>query len=222
MKITSALSTLVALACLACGSTVDNGPATDASSSGSETGSSDSVGVTLSTTTTMTTGDSMSATSSVTMTTDPTDSDTTVATDTDPSATTGVDTSAGTEATDPTEPTTTDPSGSTTGSDSATTTGGVVDVDYGPCDFSDPENPTCPEGEICLFVNNGPFAGSHWCAVPCDGGNADGCPASPNDTAFVECSGLGGCALDCGDGDCPEGMECHPIGSGDRCVWPAV
>jgi hypothetical protein len=93
-------------------------------------------------------------------------------------------------------------------------------VDYGPCDFTDPENPTCPEGQICQVTGDG----DHWCGVPCMD-SIDGCPGSPNDIAVVECSGLGLCALDCNTLedplDCPGDSFCVEFGSGTRCVWPA-
>lgn len=214
MKTSLPVTTLFVLLSAACGSTVSDDPSSGSSSSGETTDSDSDVSVTITASTTMTTMDSMSATGT-TMTTDPTSTtDPTTETETDPTTTTDPDTSA----TD-TDATSTDPS-DTSGSstDPGTSTGGGA-VEYGPCDFADPENPTCPGEQICIVVEFGEFAGYHWCGIPCEG-DADGCPENPDGKAVVECSGLGACALDCQDAECPDGMECNPIGSGDRCAWP--
>lgn len=111
-------------------------------------------------------------------------------------------------------------SGSAGSSSGGSGSGGVVGDAYGPCDLTDPENPTCPGDEQCAQGPNG----DNWCGVPCDMGDASGCPDSPNGAAVVECSnGFGQCALDCTDDStvCPDGMDCIQLGSGGRCVWPA-
>lgn len=217
MKISLFLTILGSSFALACGPSASEDPTSGSSGSSGSTGDS----ATATATATVTVTDTMStASASDTM---PTTSDTTpTTTDTTPT-TTDADTTAGTDATT-TDATTGDTTGtgdSGSSTDPGTTTGGEV-VDYGPCDFTDPENPTCPEGQICQ-VTFGGMDGDHWCGVPCMD-SIDDCPASPNDSAIVECSGLGLCALDCGaDGElaCPDGMECVEFGSGTRCVWPA-
>lgn len=213
MKIYGLVLPLLIVSAVACGPAASEGT-TDGSTStgGDSTGDTVSVSLTTPTTMTMTTMD-MSATgmtaTDATETTSPT-------TDTDATGTTMVDPDSSGSGT--TEPETTTEPESTTGTE--TTTGGGEPVAYGPCDFTDPENPACPGEETCLVVEFGEFAGQHWCGIPCEDDPAD-CPESPNGETLVECSGLGLCALDCEDTECPEGMECNQIGSGDRCAWPA-
>lgn len=213
MKTYGLLLPLLIGSAVACGPAASDGTTDGSSSTGDTTGDSDpSVSVTMPMTmTTDMTVTGMTATDPTTETTAPTTDTTETTVDPDTSATGTTDPETTTEA----------PESSGTETTSAETTTGGEPGFYGPCDFSDPENPTCPGDETCLVVDFGEFAGQHWCGLPCEDDATD-CPESPNGDALVECSGLGLCALDCEDTECPEGMECNPIGSGDRCVWPAA
>ena len=199
------------------GCPADNGGGTGGSdSSSSSTGDSATTMTTITSATTMTTMESMTGTVSAT-----TDTATTAMT----TDMTTADSSGTTDATT-TDATTTD--ATTTGTDSgSSTTGPVVPGTYPPCDFSDPENPTCesmddtcwqypPESDMDTF--------HAWCAPACEMFMPDNCPAIESGDAVVECSMLPGnpCALNCGMGEtCPDGMECYDVPNFpiSRCVW---
>lgn len=215
MKTYGLVLPLLMVSAVACGPAASEGTTDGSTSTGDTTNGDESVSVSVTspTTTTAMTATGMTATDPTTETTSPTTDTETTETTVDPD----------TSATGTTEPETTTEPESTTGTESTTdetTTTGGDPAFYGPCDFTDPENPVCPGEEVCLVVDFGDFAGQHWCGIPCED-DASGCPESPNGDALVECSGLGLCSLDCEDTECPEGMECNQIGSGDRCAWPA-
>src|SRR5262245_38173791 len=172
-------------------------PSDDGGASGgseSSSGSSGDMTTTMTSvttvTTTMTTMDSMSMSATTDMTT-------TMTTDM-----TTADSSGTTDATT-TDATTTD---ATTGTDSgssggSTTTGGGV-VPYGPCTFSDGQDPTCDVmDEECNQLDPNPMGmdgapNPSWCAIPCM--SDDDCVAPASGDAVAECSMFfQHCALNC-------------------------
>lgn len=199
MRLTAVLTISLLLACGKNGETNDDGSSSSGSTSDGMTASATMTGTTA---TTSATGmsDSASTTASTT------DSTTTDAT------TTAADSSGTTDAT------TGSGSGSSGGSSGGSSSGGGGPVAYGPCDYSDPENPACPEGESCHELPGG----EHWCSAECMD-NADGCPAAETGTSVVECSNFYmACALNCaGDAECPDGMQCVMVTPQvSRCGWP--
>jgi hypothetical protein len=94
---------------------------------------------------------------------------------------------------------------------------GLVVPPYGPCDG--PED--CDGGAcITLYLS---WAEAHVCYPPCT--MTPDCPDPDGGDAVKECT-MSGCALDCSDGgagevSCPAGMACGYTGSGSRrCLWP--
>ena len=197
MRLTALLTISLVLACGKTGETNDE----SSSSSGSTTDG-------------MSTSATMTSTTATTSATGMTDSATTTASSTDGTTTT---TDATTTAADSSG--TTDATGSSGGGSSGgSSSGGGGPVAYGPCDYSDPENPACPDGESCHELPGG----EHWCSADCMD-NADACPATESGTSVVECSNFYmACALNCaGDAACPDGMECVMVNPQiSRCGWP--
>lgn len=204
---------------LGCPKDEGNGTGGSESSSGStgDTAATMTSGVTV--TTTMTTMDSMSAsmttmdTMTTMSTTDMTTADSSGTTDNPTGSESGSDSGS---------------SGSDSGSSgSESSTGTVVPGTYPPCDFSDPENPTCAdENDTCwqYMPENDMDTFHAWCAPACEMFMPDNCPATESGDAVVECSMLPGnpCALNCGGGEtCPDGMECYDVPNFpiSRCVW---
>lgn len=109
--------------------------------------------------------------------------------------------------------------------DSDSSSGGNSSPAYPPCSS---EPPPCPEPyEMCAGGGMGGMGAKtgSWCTLGCE--NADGCPDPDTGTATPICDGpmgAGGfCALDCAEGDCPDGMTCEALGGGGmfmRCTWP--
>jgi hypothetical protein len=119
---------------------------------------------------------------------------------------------------------TTDPGTITTdgGSSGTTDTGSSGEppgASYAPC----MEDARCLEPfELCWP----PFAFGvpNYCTLECV--DAGDCPAPTSGAAAPVCEGPPGtdiCALDCGRGECPDGMDCIDVfgnGSFLRCRWP--
>ncbi|MBK6921914.1 MAG: hypothetical protein IPH07_31245 [Deltaproteobacteria bacterium] len=199
MRLTALLTISLVLACGKTGETNDE----SSSSSGSTT---DGMG----------TSATMTSTTATTSATGMTDSATTTASTTDGTTTTTDATTTAADSSGTTDATGSGSSGG--GSSGGSSSGGGGPVAYGPCDYSDPENPACPEGESCHELPGG----EHWCSADCMD-NADACPATESGTSVVECSNFYmACALNCaGDAACPDGMECVMINPQiSRCGWP--
>lgn len=199
MRLTALLTISLVLACGKTGETNDE----SSSSSGSTTDG-------------MSTSATMTSTTATTSATGMTDSATTTASTTDTTTTTTDATTTAADSSGTTDATGSGSSGG--GSSGGSSSGGGGPVAYGPCDYSDPENPACPDGESCHELPGG----EHWCSADCMD-NADACPATESGTSVVECSNFYmACALNCaGDAACPDGMECVMVNPQiSRCGWP--
>jgi hypothetical protein len=127
---------------------------------------------------------------------------------------TGTDTGTGTEGS------TTDPdSGSeTAGSSEDSSTGTPPGGEYPPCmaddECSDPYTLCWPSDD---------FGMPNYCTLECE--SADDCPVPSSGEAVPVCEGppdIDICALDCTDGECPDGMTCVEIFMDfERCVYEA-
>ena len=206
----SLLALLPCALLLACGKDDSKASAGD-SSSGTTAGDSNSTTMSVTVTTTASTSDSTTVTTGMTETTS-----TASPTTTDP------DSSGTTDATT-TDATTTD--ATTTDVSSSSSTGGVPST-YGPCDLTDPTNPTCEvEGEACNVVvpmnAEDPFI--HFCGPTCVAKDPASCPAPESGDAIAACIVIAGdeCFLNCaGMATCPDGMECVDFyGLLDVCEW---
>lgn len=107
-----------------------------------------------------------------------------------------------------------------TGAGSSSTSGGGEQGDiYDDC----PDNECLDAFECTTVPPDFPDAGANWCTQACDP-KGDPCPDAASGTATPVCAFFGGspqCALDCSDGDCPDGMECISAGpAGNVCMWP--
>lgn len=87
------------------------------------------------------------------------------------------------------------------------------EIDFGPYV---PCGEACEGTDLCIDApTRDPIADV--CAPICN--VVDTCPASPGGDAELVCV-FGVCALDCSEGDCPQGMTCMETGAGEHCYWP--
>jgi hypothetical protein len=111
-------------------------------------------------------------------------------------------------------------SGSSASTGEATSTGPPPVDPYAACPTGDDDE--CGPGGKCVpLLAKGGVTATVCGSTPC--ATADECAAALTGTATPVCVNqfdVPTCALECGEGDCPDGMDCYDTNRGALCLWP--